>query len=92
MLRKIRQWLSRIKFNVDDIVIIKQTITQEDPATLQRIIKVRKAFKDQADSIQARSLKPHSCKDPIGCQNIDCFKFIPDKIVGLSKIILKKGK
>lgn len=58
-----------------------------DKATRERVAK---AFKEQAQQMQARALKSHGsdCKDPAFCTKQKCFVWAPDTIV--KKSIVKR--
>ena len=68
--------------------------SQEDVSTKETIKRVRTAFKEQAQDMKARSMKPHdyNCGDTFNCVKSPCFMVEPDKIVGTSVVPLKTKK
>jgi hypothetical protein len=85
MLKKIKQALAVLKLKPN--LYIKNTFTntvQEDTKDKEVIKRINKHLDDQMELINARALKPHSCKDPVGCTKDVCWKFEPDKIVSES--------
>lgn len=84
MLKKIKTLLAAFKIiNADIIIAPMIDTTQQDPEVAQRIKRVRKMFKEQEASLNARALKPHSCIDPLSCRKSKCWKWEPDKVGSL---------
>lgn len=55
----------------------------EDVATKMAIKRVRAAFEQQQEAMNARALKPHAadCPDPLTCTKENCFTYEPDKLI-----------
>lgn len=61
----------------------QRNTVQESTRDIASRKRVAKAFAQQQTQMKARALKPHdpTCKDPLMCKQISCFKRVPDKIV-----------
>lgn len=62
---------------------MKESIVQMDIRQYETIRRIRKAFNQQNQAINAMALKPHdsSCKDILNCDKLFCFERVADKIV-----------
>lgn len=65
----------------EDIVMARTYTVTESTRESETKKRVAQAFAAQEQEMNARALKPHSCRDPIGCTKVICFEFVPDKIV-----------
>lgn len=67
-------------------IIIKNPIKmeQQDTRDTETILRVKKHFFDNHQLLLTRAQRPHrfDCPDPVACENMDCFVWVPDKIVG----------
>lgn len=63
--------------------VTKPVAPQECQRTREASQRIGKAFDEQRNEMQMRSMKPHDskCKDVWNCTKKNCFKSKPDKIV-----------
>lgn len=72
-------------------------ISIEDTRRREAEKRIAKAFEDQQQQMETRAMKAHAadCPDPWTCTKCPCFKWEPDKIVGLpvtEKVKTKKER
>lgn len=65
---------------------------QEDPENAATRKRVRKAFEEQQQELNARAMKAHdpTCPDTWECKKEQCFVWEPNKIVGKPEIVKRK--
>ncbi len=93
MLKKIKLAIANLCIKPLNIPIINPMSShQEDTRTTQSIKRVRQVFEDNQEHISTRSMRPHGpdCEDASICENMNCFKWQPDKIVSKPYFIEKK--
>ncbi len=89
MLNKVKAWIhSKRLMNNDTSIYVVPTV-QEDTRAIEAVKRVRKAFDQQSQAMNARALKRHQCANPDLCNKNICFKHVPDKIVDISIDFLK---
>lgn len=93
MLNKIKLAIANLRIKPLNIPTINPMLShQEDTRTIQSIKRVRQAFEDNQEYISARSMRPHgpNCEDASICENMNCFKWKPDKIIGQPYFVEKR--
>lgn len=83
MLKKINAFMARMGLSYKPDIPLSPICNQEctrDAATKKR---VRNYIESQHELLVVRAMRPHGpdCADPIDCNNMDCFKFVPDVII-----------
>lgn len=85
MLNKIKSMLAIVGIKSsgnNDLNPIKTT--QEDLRQVQTIKRVQKHFEDNHELLITRAMRPHGsdCEDTVMCEDMNCFQWEPDKIIG----------
>lgn len=84
MLDKIKKLIADFKLNSiqdDNVIKSRPRIEKHDMRDAQVRKRVAKAFEAQEAIMNARALQPHQCLDPVTCQKVRCWKWVPDKVV-----------
>ena len=84
MIQKFKTWIQSKLFVSDEIITNRKVSTQQcNIRDIEVRKRVKKAFEQQAQAMNARAMMPHdpTCKDPVSCTKKKCFKWEPDLIV-----------
>lgn len=74
------------KVSTIEAPVLSPVTSQEDTTQKETIKRVRQAFKDQKQAMDARAMKAHdpTCEDTWTCTKSPCFIWEPDRIVATS--------
>ncbi len=84
MLSKIKTLLSLFKVKPTVILNNPFKTEQQDTRDMETRRRVNDHFNKNMAYINTQAIMPHGydCSDPVTCENVDCYKWQPDKIVG----------